>query len=216
LILFRTILYAVNQDGLWQITTNNNQPELLLKNFQANDFLIAGKNIYLIKESILIKGSLNNDSYQETKNITCSNCLIQGINNSKAILLNPNENRTIIVDLEGRLKNIEINANKIEWLNKNSLIVFDNFEIYLFELNKTEPEIITRLGSEIYSVIWHSRGRHLFFSTENKIKIIEMDNREFRNTTEIIEQPADHLALDRAGKNLYFSNSEGIFKLNIQ
>ena len=218
-IKFDTIsdsLYASNQDGLWKIDYNINQSELLIKGFQANDFFIAGKNIYLIKEAILIKGSLNNDSYQETKNINCPNCLIQDIKNNKAVLLNPNDNKTIIVDLGGRLNNIEINANKVEWLKEDSLIVFDNFEIYLFELKKLEPEIITRLGSEISSVIWHPRGRHLFFSTENKIKIIEMDNREFRNITEIIEQPTTFLALDRAGKNLYFSNSEGIFKLNIQ
>jgi hypothetical protein len=99
----------------------------------------------------------------------------------------------------------------------DSLIVFDNFEIYLFELKKLEPEIITRLGSEISSVIWHPRGTTLdFFQLRIESRLLKWTTESLEISLKSLEQPANFLALDRAGKNLYFSNSEGIFKLNIQ
>lgn len=210
-------LYAYNKKNLLELDLKNYKEKILITDFKIDDFFISGKTLYSINNQILTEQSLDGANIKDLKKVSCIICQLKNIKAGKAFIFDSGMNLLTIIDLNSPLKNIEIAADRFDWLNNNSLLLYNNYELYILEISKNQPDLITRLGTPIKYAIWHPDGRHLFFSTDDKIKIIELDNRELRNIIELKAVPADWLVLDRAGNNLYYSlDKEGIFKLNIQ
>lgn len=210
-------LYARNSKSLAEISLNDYKGKIIFTNLKIDDFFVSGKTLYTISNQILSEQSLSGNDKKELKKFNCSLCRIKTIKAGKAFIIDGSKNSLSVSDLNSATKTVELGAAKLDWLNGNSVIAYNDFEIYILELSKNQPELITRLGTPIKSAIWHPSGRHLLFSADGKIKIIELDNRELRNTLELKEITADFMVLDRAGKNLYYSlDKSGIFKLNIQ
>jgi len=210
-------LYASDGKTLTEISLSDYKAKVILADLRIDDFFVSGRNLYAIAGQILNERSLAGGNSRDLKKIDCSSCRIKIVKAGKAFILDKNKNSLHIADLNSAGKNIELGAAKLDWLNNNSVAIYNDFEIYILKLSKDQPDLITRLGTPIKSVIWHPGGRHLLFSADNKIKIIELDNRELRNIVEVKEAGADFLALDRSGENLYYSlDKAGIFKLNIQ
>jgi WD40 repeat protein len=215
-------LYGLDKTGLWQIDLNTLKPKQLLVHSTAiDDFLGNSKYFYELKGGDLKRQTRDSQATEEIANVNCPKCSIKIIKGTKVILADQEKKDIFIIDLNRRLKTIEIKAKNMDWLNSSSLILYNDFEIYIFDFAKDYPELITRLGTPISYAIWHPQGRHIFFSADNKIQAIELDNRELRNIISLVNNTsADFLSIDRAGNNLYyaikFGDSMGIYKLNIQ
>jgi WD40 repeat protein len=158
---------------------------------------------------------LAGDNSSAIEKLNCPDCRIKDIESNRLIAMSDSGNLSI-VDLNRQVKTVEAKADKLDWLNSHSLIYYNDYEIYLYDFSNDGPELITRLGSPITSAVWHPNGRHLVFSSDNKIKIIELDNRELRNIIDIASVSASNLVVDRSGNNLYYSTPKGINKLNLQ
>lgn len=209
-------LYGLDKTGLWSISLSSLKSSAAVKGLAADDFYLSGKNLYLLSAGALSRRTLESAASANIEKINCPDCAIKEVKNNRLIARN-SSGKILIVDLDRKIKTIEASAKNIDWLNSGSLLFSNDHEIYIYELAKNSPELITRLGSPITSAIWHPNGRHLIFSTDNKIKIIELDNRELRNIIEISDSAAAFLTIDRAGNNLYYAvDKTGIFKLNIQ
>lgn len=209
-------LYGYNKSGLWNINLSNLKAQLIAKSLLADDFYVSGKIIYFITNAAISRQVIASGEQNDIEKINCNDCFISEIKNNRLFAKN-NFGKMFIIDLNRQIRTIEMSAKNYNWLNGNSLIIYNDNEIYIYELAKNTPELITRLGSEILFAIWHPNGRDLIFSTEGKIKIIELDNRELRNIIDITNVPASFMASDRAGNNIYFSVDKlGILKLNIQ
>lgn len=207
-------LYGLIKSELYSLNPTTLKASIAVKNFAVDDFYINNKNFYSIKDSTVYK-QVNGEAILIEK-INCSDCQISEIKSNRLIAKN-NNGRMFIVDLNRQIRTIEITAKSTDWLSANSLIIYNDNEIFIYELAKDTPELITRLGSPILFAIWHPNGRNLIFSSEGKIKIIELDNRELRNIIDISAMPGKFIAADRAGNNIYFAvDNSGIFKLNIQ
>lgn len=211
-------LYALSDSQLLRLNITTGQATTYLNKFVADDFLIAGRSFYAINKGLFAEYNLKGEKLKDISSIECvNNCRINSLINNKAIISDNDNSAMELVDLDGKIKTIKINAKKIDRLDNSSAILYGDYEIFIFDTNKKEPELITRLGNKIQYVIWHSKGRHLILSFEGKIKIMELDNRELRNVIDIKEAPANFLISDRAGKNIYYTiDKQGIFKLNIQ
>jgi len=210
------ILYGYSQSGLWNINVSNLKAQSADKGFEADDFYASGKTIYSIRGGMISKQSVGGGERADIEKINCSDCSISEVKIGRLFARN-DSGKMFIIDLNRQIRTVEINAKNYSWLNGNSLIIYNDNELYIYETGKNTPELITRLGSEIRFAIWHPNGRDLIFSTEGKIKIIELDNRELRNIIDIADVPASFISSDRAGNNIYFSvDKQGIFKLNIQ
>lgn len=208
-------LYALNKAGLWNINPTSLNAELIAKGLSATDFYIADKTLYSISADTLKRQNLGETDSSLIEKLDCPNCLIREIKSNRLIALSDSGDLSI-VDLNRQTKTIKAKADQLDWLNPRSLIFYNDFEIYIYDLTKNDPELITRLGSPITSAVWHPNGRHLLFSTDDQIKIIELDNRELRNIISIADSSAGWLAVDRAGNNLFFSSASGINKLVLQ
>ncbi|MFA5124349.1 MAG: PEGA domain-containing protein [Patescibacteria group bacterium] len=212
-------LYANDKTSLWQINVSNSTAKQLLKSF-TGDFYFDNQNFYIFKNSILSRGTLTNANISDIAAITCDACRIETIKGNRLYLFNRLSGDLRIIDLSGKTKSASLKAKSFDFLANNSALIYNDFELSIYNSAKDEPELITRLGQPISAAAWHPTGRYIFFVTEGQLKVIELDNRELRNIITIIDAPADFIQLDRAGNNVYFSGlidkQEGIYKLDIQ
>jgi WD40 repeat protein len=208
-------LVALDASGVWQINLTSAKANLLTK-LTAHDFYLEGKSLYYINNQTLVRENITGSNIEEIKKIDCQDCNIKTIKAGKALIIDPLKKLMTVVDLSGKIKNVQLAVNKSSWLDGDSVLLYSDFEIYIFDLAKPDPELITRLGTPITSAIWHPQARHLILSTEGKIKIMELDNRELRNILTIADSQANFMNTDRSGKNLFFSGTDKIYRLNLQ
>ncbi len=213
------LLYAQYDAGLWQINISSGKISPALAIGTSTDYLIDGATIYYIQN-----GSLNISRGSNTNKLPldgCDSCRITEFKHGRLILLDTINQQLKFIDPTGNNKEIDAPAKAYSWLNNDVLLFYNDWEIYIFDLNKKEPELITRLGQPITAACWHPQGRHIFFASDNKIKAIELDNRELRNILTLADNAAvKDLAINHSGKDLFFNGSyngqNGIFKLNLQ
>lgn len=216
------IIYAKNESGLWQIDTTNNSSKLIINGAIAGDYIIENNYLYSVNEKFIYRKNINdkNSIPENIDSIPCPTCKFVNNNSSRIILRDANQN-LFIVDPSGQNKTVASKAKEIDWLNSYTLLYYNDFEIWIYSFRENAPKLITRFGQPISQAIWQTGGRHIIFSSDNKIKIIELDDRELRNIIDLADNTnIKYLEIDRKGDNLYFSGESkgqaGIFKLNIQ
>jgi len=211
------LVYGLDKTGLWEINLFNQQEKLIFTD-SLDDFLVTGGEIFILTGSNLsrldtpdkIDVQLDSTGYQLiTKE------------NGKIIAINKARQQLAILDLATPAKNLQLSATGFDWLNNRTLLIFNDWEIWIYNFQDQEPKLITRLGKKIAAAVWHKSGQHLIFAAENELRIIELDNRESRNIITLAEVPEIlKLSLDPAGKNIYFtghySDQMELLKLNIR
>jgi hypothetical protein len=110
------------------------------------------------------------------------------------------------------------------WINDNKLLYGNDFEIWTMDFPGEQTRyktLITRISSPINKIIWHPSNNYIIYSDNNGLYALELDDREKRNTTELIK--LNNIAfpnLNSDGTALYFyaqiGNQEGLYKLAIQ
>lgn len=126
-------------------------------------------------------------------------------------LLNPGLPLTPVVD---EIKN----AVRAAWTSDKNLLYANDYEIWQYDLPSRTKRLITRLGEKITGIAWHPSGNYVIYSTDQAIKIIELDERNKLNVTEILKlDRIDSLYLTRDGRALYFygviGKQKGLYKL---
>lgn len=100
--------------------------------------------------------------------------------------------------------------------DRQKLAYFSNWEIWVMFLNERpdqpakkagEKMFLVRLSEEIKNVLW-LESDYLVFNTEDKIKIIEIDDRDRINTADIAEFKNPAIFWNKTDKKLY-ALSEG-------
>jgi len=216
-----TILYGLNSQGLWTIDISA-QTTKLIDRLAATAFYLNGSKLYYLNGRELRLKTLGDGAPgQLIENLPDADFTVKDQKKNRLFLLNETAHSLAIIDLDRQNKTILTSADKFSWLNDNLMLFYNDWEIFIYDLNKPEPELITRWGEKISSVLWHPQGKHIIFASENKIKIIELDNRELRNIIDLDSgAQAQEMLLDNRSQNLYYAGSyngaDGIFKLRLQ
>ncbi|MFA4871862.1 MAG: PEGA domain-containing protein [Patescibacteria group bacterium] len=233
-------IYSLNSQGLWQMDLFRKKYKLLLRATSTQDFLIAGNEAYLYKNKSIYRQPLGDYLSAENasaalninlgkiaspvliaENIRCDDCSFINKSADKLFLFGSSSQNLFIVDPQNKNSIIKTSAKDISWLNKNIALFYNDWEIWIYDLNKKEPELITRLGQPITKVVWHPEGKHIIFATSENISVIELDNRELRNAVTLTAiKDIKNLEVNGNGRDLYFTGKlgeqENIFKLNIR
>ncbi len=119
------------------------------------------------------------------------------------------------------LKDAISNTKESVWINNNSLLFANDFEIWLYDANHQNRTLLTRISEPIKKIIWHPSNNYVIYATSKNINTIELDKRDKFNITRLLEfDDIKGPVLDLNGKTLYFSarigNQEGVYKLTIQ
>jgi hypothetical protein len=223
------IIYFQIENSLYKYNLSNEKTENIIKNEIINDYFIKDDNVVYISE-------LNNN--QKLKVFSIHNKKIiselelpfsyyyKFLNFENKLVNLYNEKHEILYLIDpftsiNPLREIINNIKYSKWINDDKLFYANNFEIWILDLKSNNKTLITRISESINGIIWHSSNNYIIYGTDKNINIIELDNREKRNITEIINlDNINHINIDKNNNALYFNasigNQEGLYKMNIQ
>lgn len=194
------------------ISYSINQNQIFLVEEESDDFKLKTLNKNNISEIQTIFSLPPSDNYQFIKS-----------QNGIITLLDPIHQQLFLIE---RLANFSVNSEIISsvknasWSKNNKLLYYNDFEIWVYALEKNQKELINRYSQEVKEVIWLNESEYLVFIEGENIKITELNSRNRRNTIDLIKIPSRLLTLDKKSENLYFlgkiDNQNQLFKINIR
>ncbi len=119
------------------------------------------------------------------------------------------------------LKDAINNVLYTQWIDETKLLYANDLEIWIYDLGTSNKTLLTRISEGITGITWHPSDNYVIYSTEKSINILELDDRENRIITKLVNlDNIKWLNIQPKGEILYFfaqiGNQEGIYKLNIQ
>lgn len=195
LTTFTTKLFLVKE---------NLKPENISKNqFPQNTPITISADIASIIEQLDLS---NNLRIEEINNL-----IIILDNNNNILYLVKSDNLSLKIEkISPKVTNFQLNKTD------NNLLLFNNdLEIWIYNLAKAGPELITRQSQKIHEAIW-LQDNYLIYNEANKIILMELDNREPRQIYDLanIEESSD-LALDKNENNLFYKADSNYWKINL-
>jgi len=221
-------LFYYTNNKLFSFDTNNNHNKEIIDIQNIISFLPRDNNIYLIERQESHNNLLvfNRDSNEKTVKIELpfSDYRFVNTNHNLINLLDTNNKILYLIDQNSNLRPLKETiyaCNKMQWITNNTLLYTTDFEIWLFDLNTLEKELLTRISKKISNVEWHPSNNYVLFSTTDSINILELDDREKHNIIKIADfENIDKMQIDKKGEVVYFNtidnNTSKLYKIFIQ
>jgi hypothetical protein len=195
----------------------------------TRDALLSGKVVALLtKDSVppetaddgtLLKtldtetGALTTVRNVCTRNQRCSLLAFDG----KRILLLREENvigpHLSFTTLSAPHEEEEVSASAYRWEkigDKGRLLLWNEFEVSVYDPDAKTKSLITRLGTPITAVAWDPRGNDVIVATADTITAIELDDRDVRNSYTLIRATRiDGFGISHDGSSLRFTGAIG-------
>lgn len=229
-------LYYNTNSSIWQINLLGKTPVHTkihdFKNKKIKNFKTAGDKLYYITSEkdghFLHLASLQNpEKTVKSIKLPSSNFLIDSLINEYLVLIdNKKSNIYILTESLNSTTVKKEGCEKYSYFEeKNLLAVYNDYEIFVFDLKQKTPQsnLIIRYSTKINQVEWFDEN-YLLAIHDQKIKIIELDQRENHNIWELNtgEQPVRTMQIDEEKENIYyiFGNDQlqnsNLYRLNIQ
>ena len=109
-------------------------------------------------------------------------------------------------------------SKKMLYSTPNEIWVY-YFEDIFAQPNKkaNEKELITRLGQKIKKALWYGKtNEHIIFSTEQNIKIAELDGRNERNITDIVKLNAEQIAYNSKNETILIVKNKKLIQISLE
>ena len=221
------ILYYQDKNSIYELNSSG-QPKKIISHKIFNDYLVKNGYLYLISQAgqTAKLEILDSTTGLPVKDMSLPAANYSFINAEQAWLNLYDNNHAILYLIDTLaafepLKEIINNVKTTFWVNANSLLYANDFEIWLYNLETKNKILITRISKIIKGAILHPSNDYIIYATEDTINAIELDEREKRNITELVKFDAiDSLTLNPGGEILYFTgkigNSQGLYKFLIQ
>lgn len=218
--------FLAKEDGeeksnLYRINLDEKKPFLVLPEVVTYDF--SQKSIYYLEESnILFKSDLEGGNATQINN----NQLMDQPAGEKARLIVYDEDRQALISQEGDLfvhnngsqdlfRKVASSVQGVQFSDDGKKLLFwGNNEISTMFLRKwevqpyrdeNEIQTIIRVSSPLENVFWYRDYEHIFFSVKNKIKLLELDPRDRRICSDVLENNLDDFpATYDAGNGYYY------------
>lgn len=220
-------LYYQDKNSIYRLDSSN-LPKKIIGGKIFNDYLAKNNQLYLITKSgqTVNLEIIDAATGQSLKNINLPAAPNYFFINAEQNLLNiyDNDHKILyLIDLFSAYQPLTEIINNLKttfWINSNSLLYTNDFEIWFYNLETKNKTLITRISDTINNAVLHPNKGYIIYSTERTINAIELDEREKRNITELIK--FDSIGSFTLAKDdiIYFSgkigNSEGLYKFLIQ
>lgn len=139
----------------------------------------------------------------------------------KSLVLYDSLNKTLYVtdpnNIQNGMQTIK-NVTSWQWVDENTLLYNNTWEIYRFDLKTGNSDLLTRVGEDITGIIWNKDNSYLIFLTANSFNALDT---KMNTVTKIFQ--ADKIAgasLDEKNNILYFwaqiGSVSGVYKLILQ
>jgi len=140
------------------------------------------------------------------------------------LLEDPVRHRIILLEAAGGDQPILLNAEARlwDWENGGRRLLYSNgFDLHVYDAGEHTDETLTRVSDEIKGLRWFTPGSVVLYSQRNTISAIELDSRDGRIVTPIIDgSDLQNIWINSGGVTLYFTgtiNGEaGLYKKQLQ
>ncbi|MFH1612007.1 MAG: PEGA domain-containing protein [bacterium] len=201
-----------------EILDNNLPINFSLVNY-LNDNTDKPNNLYYFKNDILYKTDSTGLKNQQIS----LNPLPE--NNDYKIFA-PKENKIAVLNnfdlyiLDSDTRNFDFIANKVNFLefsgDKEKILYTTNNEIWVYYFFNKEKELITRSSQNIEHAFWHTQtDKHIIFVVDSLIKIIELDNRNKRNTFNIFESPVEQITYNQEDNAICWTTENKLLSISM-
>ncbi|MBT4349435.1 PEGA domain-containing protein [bacterium] len=214
------VLWFLDKDKLYRHNTILNTTALKTEDIQ--DFAITGE--YLILQN---NQNLSSTITQVTKNITASDDeeAIHQLNHLNVgklkILLADNDYLIFMLGSKLYIQRsfdelISIPASLVKIYGK-FLLINDGHQTILYDYNEKTSNIINRSSKITSDIYWHPNGSYFMDEIDGLTTIYELDGRDYRNNTQILDDPLKKLYLfNKKGDKLFILTETENFYLNLQ
>lgn len=213
------------------LSSNEKQQQSIAQNLMQNkfqgitDWEIVDSTIYFIKKSNYILYKMNIDGTNETQ--LSFQPLAEQVSyqlfaspDKQIAVLSQNNSLYLLDNGTQSFKKIASGVKSAEFsFDSNKLLYYSANEIWVYRLDDSiyqprklagEKELITRFGETISYATWYGEdNEHIFFAVSNRIKVIELDDRNHRNITDLIST-TDAPQLVYRNNKLFFTSKETI------
>jgi len=121
---------------------------------------------------------------------------------------------------------LEENVQEVQFANDNKKLLYSTpTEIWVYYLediliqpNKKarEKELITRLSQKIEQVLWFDQtNEHIIFMVSQTVKIIELDDRDYRNAHDLFDFEISQIVYSPTDKKLYFVKEDKLLRIDL-
>ena len=205
------LIYCLADNYVWQIDlVNQKRTNFLDKKVKA---LISNKDeIYFISESeqVLHLYSLKpDDPAKQTRlaELPSANDFSLNNENQNALLIFDNQNSRLYL-MENNMA-VEIPVNDVEsfcWSNdRELLLVLSELELWLYNHQKKQTELVSRLSSPVGSGVINYNNSLLLFGHDSKIKAVEAEDQSGRLMVSILDKKIARLFFDAGGEKLFYT-----------
>lgn len=223
-----SILYYQHSNSLNLFNINSHESKNIAKGEDYIDYLPRVNDlIYISRFNNLVKlKSIDLKNYNINNEIDLpfsENYSLLDSGNPNIHLYNNKFNILYLINFGSYLSPLSEIINNIkyfQWINDNQLLYANDFEIFIYDLEKNKKNLITRISDPILSISLHPNGNYIIYSTNKYISIIETEKQNQRNITELVNvENISNPYIDDQGDLIYFgakiSNQEGIYKLEL-
>ncbi|MBU1292268.1 PEGA domain-containing protein [Patescibacteria group bacterium] len=139
---------------------------------------------------------------------------------------------SVLLDKDNQLYLLNSETKEFDLVNQNvqgfqfssdnqKLLYYTPSEIWIHHLKESEQisddkELITRLSQKIKQAVWYKTNEHIIFSTEDNIKILELDNRGDQNIINITESKTQEIAYSIKDDKLYFIQDNQLINISLE
>ena len=219
-------LYGLNHNSLYRLDIISQTTEKVTADFVLDFQPYGSEVIYLAKSSgqYFLKTDQSGGS-QTIFSLPVSGPYLFGLHNSNLSLLDTSQQILYLLKLEDENQPVRAvikNVTNFEWHN-TALVYWNNYELWAYFPESGDKTLLERTSQQIKRAFWHPNAAYVFVILADRLKIYELENREKRNTYDLLVIPdknENFITTDKKGNNLLMldeqNGQKGFFEVNIQ
>lgn len=191
------------------------------------DYTVKNGNIFLVYPAEqTAELAVLNRNFETIRRISLPNSEYAFLDQETALLnLYDKRHRILyLIDPLSEIRPLKDSLNNVtlaEWTSQNNLIYANDFELWQYDGQSGRKTLLTRISRPIADIFHHPSGNYVIFTTADSVNVIELDDRERRNITELFGAgKIDFAHLNERGDVLYFYAQigalTGLHKMAIQ
>jgi len=222
-------IYYANNTGINKYRVNDKAVTKILESNNIGSFFAQKDLIYFLSNekdaTMLSIFNIKENKISKKINLPMSDYSFINKDHDLLNIFDEKHDMLYILDINSSFKQLKDSLSNISknnyWINDTQLLYANDFEIWMYDLESSRKKLITRISKKITNVAWLPTNGHILFSTANSINVIELDDREKYNITNLIESDQiKNPVLNKIGDTLYFyadsDGKKGIYKLAIE
>ncbi|MEI6378970.1 MAG: PEGA domain-containing protein [Candidatus Falkowbacteria bacterium] len=229
-------IYFLDNGSLYEFDILANTKKILLKPEKNNpfiDFLAKDGYLYAIKQnqkdfhSFVAIYKLSDSQFIGTIDLNnLSDYRFTNIHNRWLNLYDQKNHALYLLDIkypfnnQYELKRLD-NAYFNQWDQNNRLLLAGQSDLRLWQRSDNKETLLTRLGTPIRAAFWYKDDNYLIFATDNSLGALELDDRNGRQHTNLLDNiPLTQPQLNADGSTIFFfakvGQTAGLYSLSLE